>query len=80
MRRPCRCLRSSSCVLIVGVLIGGIAAWIRQSKWRRTARKLDADLRALRQEMDVMSARETYRGPQQGAEPPPTPLIPPAFP
>jgi uncharacterized integral membrane protein len=67
--------------LIVGVLIGGIAAWIRQSKWRRTARKLDADLRALRQEMDVMSARETYRGhPQPGAEPPPPPLIPPAFP
>jgi uncharacterized integral membrane protein len=33
--------------LIVGVLIGGIAAWIRQSKWRRAARKLDAELRSL---------------------------------
>ena len=25
-------------VLILGVIVGGIAAWIRQSKWRRAAR------------------------------------------
>ena len=28
-------------VLIFGVLVGGIAAWLRQGKWRRTARRLD---------------------------------------
>ena len=27
-------------LLIVGVVIGGIAAWLRQGKWRRTARRL----------------------------------------
>jgi uncharacterized integral membrane protein len=32
--------------LIAGVLIGGVAAWSRQSKWRRRARRLAADLKA----------------------------------
>ncbi len=39
--------------LILGVLIGGIAAWIRQGKWRRAARKLDAEARELHQEIDA---------------------------
>jgi uncharacterized integral membrane protein len=34
--------------LIGGVLVGGCAAWLRQSKWRRRARRLEAELRALR--------------------------------
>jgi uncharacterized integral membrane protein len=32
--------------LIAGVIIGGAAAWSRQSKWRRRARRLSADLKA----------------------------------
>ena len=44
-------------VLILGVLIGGIAAWIRQGKWRRAARKLDAEVRALHDEMDAIRRR-----------------------
>jgi uncharacterized integral membrane protein len=32
--------------LIAGVVIGGAAAWSRQSKWRRRARRLSADLKA----------------------------------
>ena len=44
-------------VLILGVLIGGIAAWIRQSKWRRTARKLDAEVCALQIEQDAIRRR-----------------------
>ena len=48
-------------VLILGVLIGGIAAWIRQGKWRRTARKLDAELRALQQEIDAEHRARRYR-------------------
>jgi uncharacterized integral membrane protein len=39
-------------LLILGVLIGGTAAWLRQSRWRRTARRLDGDIRDLRAEMD----------------------------
>ena len=39
-------------VLILGVLIGGFAAWIRQGKWRRSARRLDGEVRALHDEMD----------------------------
>jgi uncharacterized integral membrane protein len=38
-------------ILILGVIIGGVAAWLRQSPWRRTARKLDADVRALQEEL-----------------------------
>jgi uncharacterized integral membrane protein len=34
--------------LIVGVLAGGAAAWLRQSRWRRAARRLERDLRAAR--------------------------------
>jgi uncharacterized integral membrane protein len=32
--------------LIAGVVIGGAAAWSRQSKWRRRARRVAADLKA----------------------------------
>src|SRR5512140_435926 len=49
-------------VLILGVLIGGIAAWLGQSRWRRSARKLDAELRALQQEIDLRNARDVYPG------------------
>lgn len=44
-------------LVIVGVLIGGIAAWLRQAAWRRTARRLDADVRALHQEIEAMRRR-----------------------
>jgi uncharacterized integral membrane protein len=44
-------------LVIVGVLIGGIAAWLRQAAWRRTARQLDADVRALHQEIEAMRRR-----------------------
>ena len=29
-------------VLIPGVILGGVAAWMRQSRWRRRARRLAA--------------------------------------
>ena len=44
-------------LVILGVLIGGIAAWLRQSKWRRNARRLQADVEALRREMAVLNER-----------------------
>ena len=44
-------------VLIVGVIIGGIAAWIGQHKWRRAARRLDGEMRALHEEMEAVRRR-----------------------
>ncbi len=67
--------------LILGVLIGGIAAWIRQSKWRRTARKLDADVRALHDELETIRRRfGTSEPPAITPEPSPLPVIPPPIP
>jgi uncharacterized integral membrane protein len=68
-------------VLILGVLIGGIAAWLGQGKWRRSARKLDADVRSLQQELDLRNSRDGYRSPpQRPAEQPPLPVIAPPGP
>jgi hypothetical protein len=35
-------------LLIVGVLIGGLASWLRQGKWRQTARRFERELHHLR--------------------------------
>jgi uncharacterized integral membrane protein len=35
-------------LLIAGVVLGGCAAWLRQSKWRARARRAEAQLSALR--------------------------------
>ena len=40
--------------LIAGVIVGGIAAWLRQGKWRRAARRAQAEVRALRAETDAL--------------------------
>jgi uncharacterized integral membrane protein len=39
-------------LLIAGVLLGGSASWLRQSKWRRHARRLEAETRRLRTQSD----------------------------
>ena len=44
-------------VLIGGVLVGGIAAWVRQSKWRRAARLAAARARDLQAEVDRLRRR-----------------------
>jgi uncharacterized integral membrane protein len=44
-------------LLIGGVVVGGIAAWIRQGKWRRAARRADAQARELRAEVDRLKRR-----------------------
>jgi uncharacterized integral membrane protein len=43
-------------VLIGGVLIGGGAAWLRQGKWRRDARRLEREVHDLRQKIDALGA------------------------
>jgi uncharacterized integral membrane protein len=57
--------------LIVGVLAGGIAAWLKQSKWRRAARRLDRELRTARAEAE--DARRRLAAAQTL---PPAPAIP----
>ena len=65
-------------VLIFGVIIGGIAAWIGQHKWRHAARRLDGEVRALQQEIDLRNAHETYRSQPPAAVSPQQPaMLPP---
>lgn len=67
-------------VIIVGVVIGGVAAWLRQSPWRRTARKLDADVRALHDELEAIRRRFGTQAPPVQPEDKTMPVIPPPVP
>ena len=47
-------------LVLVGVAVatvGGIAAWLRQRKWRRAARRAQAQARDLRAEVDRLKRR-----------------------
>jgi uncharacterized integral membrane protein len=66
--------------LILGVLIGGFAAWLRQGKWRRAARHLDADMRALRDEVAGLRRAGPVAQPPTQPEPSPPLVIPPPAP
>ena len=44
-------------MLIAGVVIGGIAAWLRQARWRRATRHAEAEVRALRSETEALKDR-----------------------
>jgi uncharacterized integral membrane protein len=39
-------------LLIVGVVLGGCAAWLRQAKWRTRARRAEAQVRVLRTQLN----------------------------
>jgi uncharacterized integral membrane protein len=55
-------------VLIAGVLIGGVASWLRQGKWRGSARRLERELRHLRDRLSVFE--EAAAKPNEPAQPP----------
>ncbi|CAM9972792.1 unnamed protein product, partial [Phaeothamnion confervicola] len=57
----------------LGILIGGMAAWLKQHKWRVRARRAEADERRLRTELDAQRARSV----QPVVEHPPL-ILPPA--
>lgn len=59
----------------VGVLVGGIAAWLKQHKWRARARRAEADVRRLRTELDAQ--RAIAPAPPSREAPPPL-IVPPA--
>ncbi len=46
-------------LVIGGVVVGGVAAWLKQSKWRRAARLAEAEARELRAEVDRLKRRMT---------------------
>jgi uncharacterized integral membrane protein len=59
-------------LLIIGVLIGGLAAWVRQGKWRIAARRWERQAQALRKKLEAHEG--TASGPAiipDGGEPPP---------
>ncbi len=65
-------------LVILGVVVGGVAAWLGQSKWRRAARKLDAENRVLHQELAAIRNRfGTEAQAQPTPDPAPFPTIPP---
>jgi len=49
--------------LLLGVIAGGTAAWLNQSRWRRAARRLDADARALRVEREALKGQLATKEP-----------------
>jgi uncharacterized integral membrane protein len=67
-------------LMILGVLLGGAAVWIGQTKWRRTARRLDGEVRGLHQELDAIRRRFAPGPSQTAGEPAPYTVIPPPIP
>jgi uncharacterized integral membrane protein len=65
-------------LLIIGVLIGGVAAWLRQGKWRYTARRLEREVHDLRQKVDALGTTgESSIIPEEGDPPQRLKLRPP---
>jgi uncharacterized integral membrane protein len=65
-------------VLIFGVVVGGVAAWIKQGKWRRAARQLEAENRNLRSDLDDARRRAAaVMEPASAATTPPTTFFDP---
>jgi uncharacterized integral membrane protein len=54
-------------LVLLGVFIGGIAAWIRQSRYRRVARVLEGDVAGLRREVSLLNERLVSVPPQDAA-------------
>jgi hypothetical protein len=59
----------------LGVLVGGIAAWLKQHKWRMRARRAEAESRELRARL---GAQRNQRGVPAKLEPVAPIAIPPA--
>lgn len=57
-------------VLIFGVMLGGIASWLRHGRWRRVARRLEREALQLRGELESLKRAP---GAAAGAPPPAAP-------
>jgi uncharacterized integral membrane protein len=59
-------------LLIIGVLIGGAASWLRQGKWRGAARRFERELQVLRGKLAVLEGMEEGPGGvRREVDPPP---------
>ena len=56
-------------LIIGGVVVGGVAAWLKQSKWRRAARHAEWEARELRAEVDELKRRGSMSGPAGASMP-----------
>jgi uncharacterized integral membrane protein len=61
-------------LMVVGVFVGGVAAWLGQRKWRRRARRLERELAAEHAAADRLREQLTAAAPA----PHPLSLRPPA--
>jgi uncharacterized integral membrane protein len=43
--------------ILIGLIVGGVAAWMRQGKWRRQARALNRQVQGLEGEMEQVRAQ-----------------------
>ncbi len=59
-------------LLVLGVIVGGTASWLRQGRWRRAARRLEFDVAALRRELEAFR-RDSSLPAGTGAESAPPP-------
>jgi uncharacterized integral membrane protein len=64
-------------LLIIGVLIGGLATWLGQGKWRGSARRFERDLHRLREKLAALEGRAPEPPARERIEPPQR-LRPPA--
>jgi uncharacterized integral membrane protein len=59
-------------LLIIGVLIGGAASWLRQGKWRGAARRFERELQVLRGKLAALEGMEGGSGGvRREVDPPP---------
>ncbi len=67
-------------LLIAGVVIGGAASWLRQGKWRGTARRVERELQHLRAKLAALESAADNPAivPEPGNPPPRLRLKPPA--
>ncbi|MGH6673168.1 MAG: lipopolysaccharide assembly protein LapA domain-containing protein [Xanthobacteraceae bacterium] len=65
--------------LIIGVIVGGVAAWFDQGRWRRHGRRWESEANALRARLDMLeaTAAEPSIVPREQAPPPRLRLKPP---
>ena len=67
-------------LLIIGVVIGGSASWLRHGRWRRAARRLEREVKELNARLHAHQAASAEPGivPRQQEPPPRLKLRPPA--
>jgi len=54
-------------MVVIGVIVGGVATWLGQYKWRQRARALAAELKAARAETEALRNAVETAAPPPGA-------------